>query len=79
MSIFKRKGKWFYGKKLLTIKEVAKMLNYPTSKIYQLARSKGFPALKLGKEWRVDGTKLDKWIEKQIQVKDSECLMTYSL
>lgn len=64
-------------KRLLTIKETSELLNCPTSKTYQLVRSKGFPSLKVGQEWRVDKIKLEKWIEKQIQVQDSRCLISF--
>ena len=61
-------------KRLLTIQEGAAVLNVPISKVYQLVKSKSFPSLKIGGTWRIDGDKLGKWIDKQIQVKDSYCL-----
>jgi excisionase family DNA binding protein len=62
-------------KRLLTVNEGAEVLNVPISKVYQLVRSKNFPSLKVGGVWRIDSQKMDRWIDKQIQVKDSYCLL----
>lgn len=50
-------------KKVLTPKEVAEYLGIGLAKAYALFRSKGFPALRLGKIMRVTKTALDNWIQ----------------
>ncbi len=62
-------------KRFLTVQETAKCLKISATHMYDLVHSKGFPSFKVGGRWRVDKSKLDKWIDKQIQVKDSECIV----
>ncbi len=62
--------------RFLTPEETAKYLNVPRSKVYELVHAKSFPSLKIGKNWRVDGTKLDKWIDEQIELSTPGLLCT---
>lgn len=51
---------------VLTVSQAAEYLNLPVSKIYELVRSKGFPALKLGKHWRIHKERLDQWLHNKL-------------
>lgn len=56
-------------KQLLTVPQAAERLNLPVTKVYELVRSKDFPAAKIGKSWRIHGDRLDQWFEKQLEEK----------
>ena len=47
---------------VLTVSQAAEYLNLPVSKIYELVKAKDFPALKLGKSWRIHKERLDQWL-----------------
>ena len=51
--------------KLLTPQEVANYLDISKSKVYQLVRSQGFPAFRIGKHFRTDPVLLKEWVRKQ--------------
>jgi excisionase family DNA binding protein len=51
---------------LLTPKETAEYLGISMPRIYTLLRSKGFPGLRIGKHWRVEPVRLQKWIEEHM-------------
>jgi excisionase family DNA binding protein len=61
---------------LITIKEAAEYLNISKDVVYLLARSKEFPAIKIGNSWRVLKKELDVWIAKQYKDKPT---FVYSL
>lgn len=61
--------------KLLTLKEGKQILKVSTSKINQLVHSKGFPSLKIGRQWRIEPSRLREWLEQQMQEKDDNCLV----
>lgn len=44
---------------VLTIPQTAKYLQIPVSKVYELIRGKEFPAVKIGKNWRIIKDRLD--------------------
>lgn len=48
---------------LLTIEQVATILNVKTSRAYELARTGLLPTVRLGRQVRVDETRLLSWIE----------------
>ncbi len=50
------------NKLTLTITELAVYLGIGKNKAYQLAKSKGFPAIKLGKKILVNKEKLQQWL-----------------
>ncbi len=54
---------------LLTVPETAEYLNIPVSKVYELVRSKTFPAVKLGKNWRIMKGQLDSWLLNKVNEK----------
>lgn len=47
---------------LLTVPETAQYMRVPLSKIYELVHVKDFPAIKIGKSWRIIKDKLDQWL-----------------
>ena len=49
--------------KLLTMSEVATILNVTVARAYELARTGLLPTVKLGRQVRVDETRLREWIE----------------
>jgi len=52
--------------KYLTLEEVAKRLKVNKATVYRMARKRQIPAFKFGKVWRIDTTKLDEMIERNI-------------
>ena len=50
-------------KRLLRIAEVADVLRVSTARAYELARKGVIPAVRLGRQVRVDSERLEKWIE----------------
>ena len=53
-------------KDLLDISEVAKALNIPKSRAYELSRHQdGFPTVRIGKYIRVNPSVLDQWVKRQ--------------
>lgn len=51
----------------LSIAEAAELVGVSTSKMYQLARIKGFPAIRVGKRVLVSAKKLPIWVEEQAE------------
>lgn len=49
--------------KLLTMSDVAKILNVSVARAYELARTGLLPTVKLGRQVRVDEARLLSWIE----------------
>ena len=54
---------------VFTVPQTAQYLNLPVSKVYELVRVKDFPAVKLGKSWRILKDRLDQWLIKQLDEK----------
>jgi excisionase family DNA binding protein len=54
---------------VLTIPQAAEYLNLPVSKVYELVRSKDFPAAKIGKNWRIHRERLDQWFLEKLAEK----------
>lgn len=53
-------------KDLLDIPEVAKVLNIPKSRAYELSRQlDGFPTVRIGKYIRVNPSVLEQWVKRQ--------------
>lgn len=50
--------------KLLTMGEVANILNVTPQRAYELARAGLLPTVKLGRQVRVDEARLSDWIQK---------------
>lgn len=61
--------------RLLTLQETQEYLAVSSSKIYELVNSKGFPSVKIGKQWRIEPNRLDSWINMKMQERDDNCLM----
>ncbi len=51
--------------KLLTTKEVERLMQLNRVTIYRLIRDAGFPALKLGGQWRFPRDEVERWLEKR--------------
>jgi PAS domain S-box-containing protein/excisionase family DNA binding protein len=49
-------------RELLTISEAAEFLRYHSSTLYRLVRQGALPAVKVGKEWRLDRQLLINWV-----------------
>jgi len=54
---------------VLTVPETAKYLSLPVSKVYELVKGKDFPAIKMGKNWRIHKEKLEQWLLIQLKEK----------
>lgn len=55
-----------YNKKTITVKEFAELMGIGYIKAYELAKSKDFPCIKVGKKILIITSKIDDWIEKSI-------------
>ena len=51
----------------LTVPEVGEVLGISRAKAYELARSKGFPSMRIGTRILVPRDKLIRWIDKQTE------------
>ncbi len=49
--------------RLLTITQVATILQVPPSRVYELARQRLIPVVRLGRQVRVDEDELRRWIK----------------
>lgn len=47
---------------LMTIEEVAEFLRFHPATVYRLVRKGGLPAVKVGKQWRLDSETLAEWL-----------------
>lgn len=54
---------------MMTVPQTAEYMNIPVSKVYELVRSKNFPAVKLGKNWRIMKDQLTLWLLNEINKK----------
>lgn len=52
---------------VLTVPEVAKRLGLGRNAAYALVRTKGFPAIRIGKHIRVPVAALERWLEEQVR------------
>lgn len=55
------------SKLTLSIPEAAKLIGVSDAKMYQLARTEGFPTVHLGKRILVSVKGLEHWVEEQAQ------------
>ena len=51
--------------KLMTLKEVAELLNIAEVTIYRWANAGKIPAHKLGRQWRFVRSEIEEWLERQ--------------
>ena len=51
----------------LSIPEAAKIVGVSPSKMYQIAKSKGFPTVQVGKRILVSVKGLERWVEEQAE------------
>lgn len=55
---------------LLTVEEAAEHLRLHPSTVYRLARRGELPAVKVGRQWRMDGEALQEWLRANANVRD---------
>lgn len=57
------------GRSSLTysVAEVAEQLGVSVSKVYQLAKIKGFPTVMMGKRIRISKKGLERWVDEQAE------------
>lgn len=48
---------WFY-----TVNDVSDIMKFSKHKTYQLFNSSGFPAMKIGHDFRVEKSRFEKWV-----------------
>ena len=53
-------------KKIVTVREFAKMYGFGVSYAYQLANAEGFPMIKTGRKINILADKVDAWLENNI-------------
>ena len=53
---------------LLTIKEAAEALRLSTRTVHRMIKSKELPSFKVGGQWRLRESELQKWLEGQNQL-----------
>jgi excisionase family DNA binding protein len=51
---------------LLSVKQVAKLLNYKESTIYKWAQDGKIPVIRIGRTWRFRRGDLDAWLENRL-------------
>lgn len=51
----------------LSVPEAAKVLGISQTRMYQLARSEGFPSISVGRRILVSTKGLERWVEEQAQ------------
>ena len=51
----------------LTVPEAAELVGVSTSKMYEIVRIQGFPALRFGKRILVNAKKLETWLDEQAE------------
>ena len=51
-------------KRFMSVQELKEFFGIPTGQAYKIIRRKGFPAVKLGKSYRIDSLKLESWLDK---------------
>lgn len=48
----------------LTVKDVQDILQMGKDKVYQLCSLEGFPAIKIGKQYKINPEKFKKWLDR---------------
>lgn len=51
-------------KRFISVQELKEFFGIPQNQAYRLIRKKGFPAIKVGKSYRIDSTKLEDWLSR---------------
>lgn len=55
---------------LLTLKEAGKILRVGYRVVYEMARKKQIPAIKVGRQYRIPKVAFEDWIAKKSEVKE---------
>ena len=58
-----------YESPVMNIDQTAEYLNLSKCTVYDLVQRKDFPAIKLGKEWRIVTSELNLWLSKKCNEK----------
>jgi excisionase family DNA binding protein len=48
---------------MMTVREVADLLQISPLTVYRLAKTKGLPAFRVGKNWRFSSEAVEKWMK----------------
>lgn len=56
---------------ILTLEEISKYLKLSKTKLYNLVQQKKIPASKIGRNWRFKKSRIDVWLEKQENIRNS--------
>jgi excisionase family DNA binding protein len=57
--------------KVMTVREVAKVLRIHETTVYRLLRADGIPAFKVGSEWRFSQQAVEAWMKKNTDANES--------
>ena len=57
---------------LLTLKEAGKILRVGYKVVYEMARKKRIPVIRVGSQYRIPKEALETWIMEQAEVKEGE-------
>ncbi|WP_413779198.1 helix-turn-helix domain-containing protein [Anaeroselena agilis] len=52
---------------LISIQEASKILNIPLCEMYDLVKSEDFPAIKIGRKWRIIVSRLEQWAVSRLE------------
>lgn len=55
------------GRRLLSVTEVARILDVSETTAWTLARSGELPSLKVGRLVKIDGRRLEEWIDRKVK------------
>lgn len=53
--------------KMLSVKDIQKLLGCGRNKVYQIIATKTLPAIQIGKQYYVPQTEYEKWISRNLQ------------
>jgi excisionase family DNA binding protein len=56
---------------LLTVEQTMEYLGLPKDTVYEFCRCEGFPAVKLGRHWKIYKVELDKWLQEKLKNKEA--------
>ena len=50
---------------ILTAEDLCKYLKIPRSTLYKLARDRQIPAFRVGRHWRFEKERIERWVKRQ--------------
>jgi excisionase family DNA binding protein len=54
---------------IMTIENVATLLRCHQTTVYRLIKERGFPAFKLGSDWRFKRSEIDRWVREKGRIR----------